>query len=481
MAAPYSVLTRLSRGGMGVIDLGMGADGQQVALKRLALYGSATEMARARQRVRREAEVLRRLDHPAIVPLLDVIDDGDDLVLVFPFLPGGNLAERVAYYGVRPAEEVAAIADHLLDALAAAHRAGVVHRDVKPANVLFAADGRPLLADFGVARGPDATPGLTATDLVVGTPGYMSPEQARGEPATAASDVFSLGATLAFAATGHSPFGDGEPHVLMYRAARGKVTPLPRTLPAPLRRRLMPMLEARPEKRPSAAAARGGPAGTWARTAHGWRRAQTKRRLSVALAAIAVFAAAVAGATLAAGRNDDNQRATGTTLAPPSSVATTACAPLTYQPCGRSPAAFTDGSTCVDNHADYDGDVTNGCEAAPDDVDGSELVDTLTANIVPSEDVDEYSAEVPDHYQFTCNGTVSFTLTAPSGITLRLDVLEDGEVVQRAVSADGQPGVARVREHGCFSNDSTVLLLRVSPVGSDRTALAYTLTRAGSF
>jgi hypothetical protein len=481
MAAPYAVLTRLSRGGMGVVDLGMGADGQQVALKRLALYGSATEMARARQRVRREAEVLRRLDHPAIVPLLDVIDDGDDMVLVFPFLSGGNLAERVAYYGVRPPEEVAAIADHLLDALAAAHRAGVVHRDVKPANVLFAGDGRPLLADFGVARGPDATPGLTAADLVVGTPGYMSPEQARGEPATAASDVFSLGATLAFAATGRTPFGDGEPQLLMYRAAKGRITPLPRSLPAPLRRRLMPMLEPRPERRPSAAAARGGPAGTWARTANGWKRAQTKRRRSLVLVAAAILALAVGAVAFAAGRSDDNQRATATALAPPSSVATTTCTPLTYQPCGRSPAAFTDGSACVADHADYDGDATNGCEAAPDHVDGSQLGERLTANIVPAADVDEYSADVSDHYQFTCNGTVSFTLTAPAGITLRLDIVEDGKVVERAVSADGQPGVARVRENSCGSDDSTVLLLRVTPIGSDRTATPYTLTRAGSF
>jgi len=317
---------------------------------------------------------------------------------------------------------------------------------------------------------------------VVGTPGYMSPEQARGEPATAASDVFSLGATLAFAATGQPPFGNAEPHVLMYRAAKGKVTPLPRSLPAPLRRRIMPMLEPRPEKRPTAAAARGGPAGTWARTAHGWRRAQRKRRVSVAFATLVVIAVAIAAVVFAAGRNSDNtELATGTTLAPPSSVATTTCTPLTYQPCGRAPAAYTDGSACVDNHADYDGDVTNGCEAAPDNVDGSELKGTITANIVPAADVDEYSAKVADHYQFTCNGTVTFTLTAPIGLTLRLDVIEDGELVQRAVSAGGEPGVARVREGGCFEDDSTTLLLRVSPVGSDRTAADYTLSRSGSF
>ena len=112
----------------------------------------------------------------------------------------------------------------LLDALAAAHRQGIVHRDVKPENVLFTADGEPRLVDFGVARTSEHTPGLTATATVVGTPSFMAPEQARGEPASPASDVFSLGATLLYALTGEGPYGPvtADPRVLMHRAASGR-------------------------------------------------------------------------------------------------------------------------------------------------------------------------------------------------------------------------------------------------------------------
>ncbi|MBX3286684.1 MAG: serine/threonine protein kinase, partial [Actinobacteria bacterium] len=218
----YETIRRLGRGGTGVVDLARAPDGREVALKRLSLHGTPEELEKARVRIRREAEVLRQLHHPALVALLDVFDDGDDLVLVMDFLPGGNLSQRVADQGPLPADEVRRLGDRLLDGLAAAHRQGVVHRDIKPANVLFDADGNALLADFGAAIHRDATPGLTASEVVVGTPGFMSPEQARGETATAASDVFSLGATLAFAATGQGPFGTAEPRVLMLRAAAGR-------------------------------------------------------------------------------------------------------------------------------------------------------------------------------------------------------------------------------------------------------------------
>jgi len=168
-------------------------------------------MHRARLRVRREAAVLATLDHPAIVRLLDVVDDGDDVVLVMPYLGGGTLADRVYAEGPMPGPAVNLLADQLFGALAAAHRAGIVHRDIKPANVLFDDAGRAYLADFGVATMRDATSGLTATEVVVGTPEFMAPEQARGERATPASDVFSLGATLRFAATGTPPYGRGTP------------------------------------------------------------------------------------------------------------------------------------------------------------------------------------------------------------------------------------------------------------------------------
>ena len=125
---------RLGRGGMGVVDLATDPSGNLVACKRLLLHGSADEMHRARHRIRREAAALARLRHPNIVPLLDVVDDGDDVVLVLPYLPGGTLAEQVAHHGTLSPGQVHVLADALFGALAEAHRQGIVHRDIKPAN-----------------------------------------------------------------------------------------------------------------------------------------------------------------------------------------------------------------------------------------------------------------------------------------------------------------------------------------------------------
>lgn len=462
---------------MGVVDLATAADGTPVALKRLSLHGSAADMARARSRIRREADVLRQLDHPGIVRLLDVVDDGDDVVLVMPYLPGGSLADRVAATGPLPPADVDAIAGHLLDALAAAHRQGVVHRDVKPGNVLFAADGRPLLTDFGVARSRDATPGLTATDLVVGTPGFMAPEQARGEEAGPASDVFGLGATLAFAATGRSPFGTGDPRVLMYRAAHGKVERLPRSVPIELRRRIEPLLDPRPGRRPTAAGARGGPAGTWPRTAMRRRGPRRAGRLAIGVALAGLLASGLAVVLLA---GDDGDPAEA--VAPPTTAAP--CEGLPYQPCGGRPAPFTDGRSCTDDHADYDEIRENGCEAAPDvfEPEGTALETVLEANIVPADDVDRYTVAVDDRVQLLCDGTLTLTLTAPAGVAQRLDVLGgDGAVLGSASSADGEPGAVRLKEASCGGDDATTLTARVTSIGTDRSDEPYRLERAGSF
>src|SRR4051794_32437312 len=220
---------------MGIVDLALDDHGRPVAIKRLALHGSMNDMHRARLRVRREAAALATLDHPGVVRLLDVVDDGDDIVLVMPYLSGGTLTDRVHARGPMSPIVVAALADQLLGALAAAHRAGIVHRDIKPGNVLFDEAGNAYLTDFGVATMRDATSGLTVSEVVVGTPEFMAPEQARGERATPASDVFSLGATLRYAATGAPPYGRGDSRVILNRAAEGKIEKLPTDLPRALR------------------------------------------------------------------------------------------------------------------------------------------------------------------------------------------------------------------------------------------------------
>jgi eukaryotic-like serine/threonine-protein kinase len=172
---------------MGVVDLARDPDGNQVALKRLTLHGSAHEIGRARQRLMREADVLSRLHHPNIVRLIEVVEDGDEVVLVMPYLSGGSLADRVAQHGPAPPLDVERLGERLLGALAAAHQAGIIHRDIKPANVLYDGQGEPFLADFGLAHTWDQTHGLTMAGMVVGTPGYMPPEQARDEALTPAT------------------------------------------------------------------------------------------------------------------------------------------------------------------------------------------------------------------------------------------------------------------------------------------------------
>ena len=481
----YEIIRRIGRGGMGVVDLARGPDGEEVALKRLSLHGTPEELAKARQRIRREAEVLQQLHHPGVVQLRDVIDEDDDLILVMDFLPGGNLAQRVNEQGPLAPDEVGRLADHLLDALAAAHRQGIVHRDIKPANVLFDAAGDPHLADFGVAVHRDATPGLTATEMVVGTPGFMSPEQARGEEATSASDVFCLGATLLYAATGAGPFGAGDPRVLLLRAAAGRTEKPPKTLPPDLRRRIEAMLAKDPTARPSAAEARGGTEGTHPRTIA--QRAVAGRNRWALLGGIVLVLLVVAGALAVLTGGDGNQgrlsptTAVSTTARPTTS--TTTCEALPFQPCGEEPAPNTDGRQCLEGFADYDGDPANGCEAAADERFEDSLLDgSLTANLVPADDVDTYLLDVGDGLQLPlCNGELRVTLTAPAGVIQRVTVTDGDRVLGTKASSDGEPASVVIGDPNCFLDDATTLRIRVESVGTDRSPEDYTLEATGSF
>jgi hypothetical protein len=452
----YETIARLGRGGMGVVDLARGPDGSKVALKRLTLHGSANEIIRARQRLLREAEVLRRLHHPNVVRLVDVIDEGDEIVLVMPYLSGGSLAERVAQHGPAPADEVERQARRLFGALAQAHALGIVHRDIKPANILFDERGEPCLADFGVAQTWDQTHGLTMTGMVVGTPGFMAPEQARGEQVLPASDVFSLGATLLFAATGEGPFGPGDPALLMVRAASNKVDKVPRTLPASLRRLLSDTLDTRPDRRPTAAAVVGSPHGFMAGLPS-VPRPQSGLSWAIVVGVVAVVLLIAAAFTFIGDEGDDDgdrplEGAAGaptTTVGPggegPGDVLGTptdeACDPLPYQPCGEEAAPYTDGVVCVDDHADHDGDPANGCEAAPDEMDGTVLVlpeDAVEATMVPDDDVDSYPLAVDDAFTAACSTGFEMVLDAPPGLDLLLDVTVDGDLVESMTVPGGE-------------------------------------------
>jgi hypothetical protein len=188
--------------------------GEDVALK--ILYPHLRESAAVVERFRREVEIVRRVSHAHVLPIRDLVESDGLLFLVMPYHPGGDLADRLARAGRLPPTEVAALAEQLAGALAAAHRAGVVHRDVKPSNVLLGA-GPALdvrLVDFGLARTAELS-GLTAAAAVLGTPEYMAPEVITDGHADPRSDIYSLGVVLFEAATGRLPFYGDSPYQLM--------------------------------------------------------------------------------------------------------------------------------------------------------------------------------------------------------------------------------------------------------------------------
>lgn len=204
----YVVLAELGRGGMGVVwraeDRVMG---RQVAVKELHLPAGlgADERRQFRERLLREARTAGRLNHPGIVTVYDVVTDGGVDHIVMELIEARTLDEVVAESGPLDERAATVVAQQLLEALGAAHDNGVVHRDVKPGNVMLGARGRVTLADFGIAQSAD-DPRLTATGSLIGSPGYLAPERLDGRAATPASDLWSLGATLYFATQGSSPF-----------------------------------------------------------------------------------------------------------------------------------------------------------------------------------------------------------------------------------------------------------------------------------
>ncbi|WP_097871380.1 bifunctional serine/threonine-protein kinase/ABC transporter substrate-binding protein [Streptomyces sp. rh34] len=209
----HRLLGRLGAGGMGVVYLGRTDAGALAAIKVILPELAGDEDFRTR--FRRETEAARRVDSPWAVPVTGADTEGERPWLATEFVPGPTLSDVVARRGPLPVRSVTVLGRLLARALTAVHGAGLVHRDVKPGNVLLTADG-PRLIDFGIARAVDAT-ALTAAGLVVGTPGFLPPEQASGNTAGPAGDIFSLGCLLAYAATGRPPFGSGAVDALLYR------------------------------------------------------------------------------------------------------------------------------------------------------------------------------------------------------------------------------------------------------------------------
>ncbi|ANP56279.1 hypothetical protein J2Z21_007063 [Streptomyces griseochromogenes] len=211
---PYRLLGRLGAGGMGRVYLGRSAGGRTVAVKIVHPHFALDEEFRAR--FRREVEAARRVGGAWTAPVLDADPEAAVPWVATAYAAGPSLAAAVADRGPLPPHTVRALGAGLAEALAAVHELGLVHRDVKPSNILLTLDG-PLLIDFGIARATDGTASLTSTGVSVGSPGYMAPEQILGKGVTGAADVFSLGAVLAFASTGEPPFSGDSSAALLYK------------------------------------------------------------------------------------------------------------------------------------------------------------------------------------------------------------------------------------------------------------------------
>ncbi|MEU8793470.1 serine/threonine-protein kinase [Streptomyces sp. NPDC048643] len=267
VVGPYRLLGRLGSGGMGRVYLGRSAGGRTVAVKIVHPHFALDEEFRAR--FRREVEAARRVGGAWTAPVLDADPEAPVPWVATGYAAGPSLTAAVADGGPLPVHSVRALGAGLAEALTAVHSLGLVHRDVKPSNVLLTLDG-PLLIDFGIARATDGTASLTSTGVSVGSPGYMSPEQILGKGVTGAADLFSLGAVLAYAATGEPPFPGDSSASLLYMVVHEE--PRLDALDGELRELVAACLAKSPTDRPTPAevAVRLAPQGAARLVTAGW-------------------------------------------------------------------------------------------------------------------------------------------------------------------------------------------------------------------
>ncbi|MGW5265337.1 serine/threonine-protein kinase [Microbispora sp. NPDC004025] len=244
---PYALQERLGRGGMGEVYLAVGRRGDSVAVK--MLRDPIENDPDARLRLEREVRALRRVESPYVAQVLDADLSGDRPYLVMEYIEGENLLDAVRRRGPLQESRLIMLAQGLAAALAIIHAAGVVHRDVKPANVLLGEDG-PVLIDFGIAQVLDATR-VTMTGTFLGTPGYCAPEVFSDETVGEPADVHGWAATVAFAATGRPTFGRGTAESQMYAVLNGKADLV--GVPAALLPLVRAALHRDPARRPTAA------------------------------------------------------------------------------------------------------------------------------------------------------------------------------------------------------------------------------------
>src|ERR1700712_5134887 len=250
LAGRYLLREPVGRGGAGVVW--KASDellGRTVAIKECMLPPTVDAAARDKllSRVMREARTAARLDHPALVTVFDVVQESGRPWIVMEYVESRSLSQVIRQDGPMPVAQVVDIGLTLLDALYVAHGAGVLHRDVKPANVLLTANGNVVLTDFGIAAST-GDPTLTTSGMLLGSPSYMPPERARGEAASPDSDVWSLAATLYTRVEGTTPYSGDHPLAVLSAVADHRRRPMENA--GPLEPLLAEILDSEPEDRP---------------------------------------------------------------------------------------------------------------------------------------------------------------------------------------------------------------------------------------
>jgi eukaryotic-like serine/threonine-protein kinase len=242
---PYAILGVLGSGGMGKVYLGRSTGGRTVAVK--AVRPELADDSQFRQRFRNEIEAAKSVSGAFTAAVVDSDTEAPVPWFATAFIAGISLGDAVSRFGALPETALRTLTAGLAEAISAVHRAGIIHRDLKPANVLLALDG-PYVIDFGITRATEGT-ALTTAGTVMGSPGFMSPEQASGVRVGPETDMFSLGATLVYAATARSPFGDGPTPALLYRVVSQE--PDITGVPESLRDMIAACLHKEPARRPT--------------------------------------------------------------------------------------------------------------------------------------------------------------------------------------------------------------------------------------
>ncbi|MEA2478591.1 MAG: hypothetical protein QOJ07_513 [Thermoleophilaceae bacterium] len=248
----------LGEGGMGRVFRAVDATGTEVALK--IVKADLASDSTFRRRFDREAKIAQRVLHPHVVPVIETGEQDGIPYLAQEFIGGGSLEDRIKKDGVLPLAEAVRICTAVASGLDALHTQGLIHRDVKPANILLGSDGTPFIADFGLAKDRDASI-LTKAGQALGSMDYMAPEQIRGEEVTAQSDVYALGCVMFECMSGHPPFADRQGmRILWAHLQEEPPDPLAdRTdVPADVSWAITRALQKEPEQRPPTATAYAG-------------------------------------------------------------------------------------------------------------------------------------------------------------------------------------------------------------------------------